>query len=73
MIINNAVSKATSRNQPGKIREYYHNIMTADKKEFHEANRIMLTEKLDSFFGVGENRIDDVRSNVTAAVSKKIK
>lgn len=74
MIINNAVSKATNRNQPGKIREYYHNIMTADKKQFHEANRIMLTEKLDSFFGVGENRtLNDVRTNVTAAVSKKIK
>ena len=72
MIINNAVSKATNPNQPGKIRAYYHNIMTADKKQFHEANRIMLTEKLDSFFGVDEKRTYDVRTNVTAAVTNEI-
>ena len=47
--------------------------MTADKKEFHEANRILLTEKLDAFFGVQENRTYDVRANVTAAMTKKIK
>jgi len=73
MVMSRALSKTTSRNQPGKIRTYYHNIMTADKKEFHEANRIMLTEKLDAFFGVQENRTYDVRTNVTAAMTKKNK
>ena len=73
MVMSRALSKTTNRNQPSKIRSYYHNIMTADKKEFHEANRILLTEKLDAFFGVQENRTYDVRTNVTAAVSKKIK
>jgi len=73
MVMSRALSKTTNRNQPSKIRSYYHNIMTADKKEFHEANRILLTEKLDAFFGVQENRTYDVRTNVTAAMTKKIK
>ena len=58
------ISLTSNRKQIGKIRQQFHNFMKIEEKQFHEARRIELTQKLDEFFGVG-NRTYDVRTNVS--------
>lgn len=65
-----AEALAVNRKQIGKIREQYHQLMKVDEKQFHEARRIELTQKLDEFFGV-ENRTYDVRTNVSNSDTNK--
>lgn len=59
-----AITLTSNRKQIGKIRQQFHNFMKIEERQFHEARRIELTQKLDEFFGVG-NRTYDVRTNVS--------
>lgn len=53
----------SNRNSRKKIRTLYHQFMNKNQKEFHEANRILLWDKLQDYFTM-KNRTYDVRKNV---------